>query len=114
MWRGFAPPEPQKGLFDLLAEIDKNYLVHVPGNSLLDKVLTDERIVARKAYEAKQARIAGLPVTPTPCIILLPPGMEFSQAIPTVCSGIMQRHKRGDSPLSITGVLPRPVGRSTL
>jgi len=109
MHRGFTPLEPQKGLFDLLAEINKNYLAHMPGNSLLDKVLTNERIAAGKAYEAEQARIVGLPVTPTPSIILVPPGMAFAQPIPTVHLGIVQRHRRGDPPLSITGVLPRLV-----
>jgi len=63
---------------------------------------------------AKQARIAGLPVTPAPSVILLPPGMAFTQAIPTLCSGIMQRCRRGDPPLLITGILPRLVGCSAL
>ena len=112
--RGFTPLEPQKGLFNLLAEIDKNYLACTPGNSLFNKVLTDERVAAGKAYKAKQARIVGLPVTPSPSIILPPPGMVFTQAIPTVHSGIIQRHGRGDPPLLITGMLPQLVGCSTL
>jgi len=114
MHRGFAPLEPQKGLFDLLAEIDKNYLACVLGNSLLDKAITNAHIAARKAYKAEQARIAGLPVTPALSTILPPPGIAFILAIPTVHSGIMQRHGRGDPSLSVTGMLPWPVGHSIL
>ena len=106
MCRGFSPPEPQKGLFDLLEEINKNYLECAPGDSWLDKVLTEECIVVGEAYEAKQARIAGIPVTLTPSAILPPQGIVFAPAIATVCSGIMQRCRRGSCGIS-KGCFPK-------
>jgi len=114
MRKGFAPPDLQKGLFDVLEEVDRDYLAHVPGNSQFDEVLTRERVAARKAYEAKQARIASIPVIPAPGIALPLPGVAFTPAIPMVRSGIMHRQGRGDPPLSITGMLPQPLGCSAL
>jgi len=114
MHKGFMPLELQKGLVDLLEEIDRDYLACVPGNSQLDDALAKECIVAGKAYEAEQARIVGIPVTPTPGIALPLPGVAFALAIPTIHLGIVHESGRGDLPLSMTGVLLRPVGRSAI
>ena len=46
--------------------------------------------MARKAYEAEQARIVSIPVIPAPGIALPPPGVAFAPAIPMVRSGIVR------------------------
>ena len=84
MHKGFVTPELQKGLVDLLEEVDRYYLECALGNSQLDKALTIEHIMARKTYEVEQARIAGIPVTPAPGVVLPLPGIAFVPAIPTV------------------------------
>ena len=113
MRRGFAPPEPQKGLFNVLEEVDEiTWHVCQATPSLMRCSLGSA--VARKAYEAEQARIAGIPVTPAPGIALPLPGVAFVPEIPTVWLGIMHRQGRGDPPLSITSMLPWPLGHSTL
>jgi len=112
--RGFAPPVPQRGLANILEDVNKNYLAHALGNSLLEKVLITECIETVRAYEAEQARIVSIPVMPAPSAILPPPGIAFSPSIPTACLGIIQRYGRGDPPMSVTGTLSQPVGRSTL
>ena len=107
---GFVPPVAQRGLVDILEDIDKSYLAHMLGGSLCDTALKIEHMEVADKYQAKQAKIVSIPVIHTASTVLPLPGIVFTPSIPTTRSGSATRHGRGDPPISVIGVLPRPLG----
>ena len=112
--KGYAPPVAIRGLADVVNDIEVTYLAHAPGNMLSDPTLTKERMEVMHMYNEKQVRIASIPVDPSLGVDLPLLGMSFIPALPTVHAEIPQRTRRGNPPMSTMGVLPHPLGCSTL
>jgi hypothetical protein len=110
--RGFSPPVAVRGLVDVLDETEKAYLARAPGNSLSDAALRQEHDNVTREYNAEQVRIASTLVAPSPGVSLPPPGVTYTPLLPTIRAEAQRGHRRGDPPMSIMGVLPRPLGRS--
>ena len=105
--KGYTPPVAIRGLADIVNNTEVAYLARAPGNMLSDPALVVEHIEVMHIYNEEQTQIASIPVD-------LPlPGMNFIPALPTVRAEGQQRTRRGDPPMSSTGMLPCPLGCST-
>ena len=112
--KGYAPPMEIRGLTDIVNDAEVAYLARVPGNTLSDTALTTERIDATRMYNTEQMHIMSIPVNPSPGVNLPLPGMSFIPALPTVHAEVPQGTRRGDPPMSSTGMLPHLLGCSSL
>ena len=107
--------------FNSIEALEKNYLAQLPSHSLTDPTLCREREVVLNRITVDKLTMKNRPLGPTSSIELPPPG-EPSVGFPwrpvpehlANLPGIGEPLTVGDPPLSQTGQLPHPLGRTSL
>ena len=107
--------------FNSIEALKKNYLAQLPSNSLTDPTLRQEREGVLYRIAVDKLAMKNRPSGPASSIELPPPGetsvVFLWRPVPEHLAnllGIREPLTVGDPPLSQTGQLPHPLGRTSL